>query len=455
MFKNIFSVALMCGTVITSLTAESPMKALIQRAKLIEGEIPSKPSISEFKKNADGVWRIYINGVETPIRGAGGVLSPGMLEHFKESGGNFTRTWGGDSLEEIVGGGERYIDRAYRLGIHVMPGLWIGHERHGFDYSDPKAIEAQRKMVRETVRKYKNHPAVVMWGLGNEMEDPVSQTGKPIIFRELNALAAIIKEEDPNHPVMTVIAGSAKGKVENIMKYYPAIDALGVNSYGAAAGTGEALVSHGWTKPFAITEFGVNGFWEVGKTSWGAPIEPHSTEKARTYYATHKLVCDMNQGKELCLGTFAFLWGWKQECTATWFGMVLPTFEKLPQVDAMVKAWTGKWPDNRCPNIKEVKADFHSGFVSRGQTLEAEAIVEDPDGDNMTYDWLVVEETKAQSTGGDFEHAPPSHPKLTIENNSSKCKVKAPSTPGPYRLFLTIRDGKGGAATANIPFKVN
>jgi hypothetical protein len=435
-------------------SGDKAMKELISRAKLIEGEIPKRATKVEFKKNKEGAWRLYIEGVETPIRGAGGVLSPGMLEHFKESGGNFTRTWGGDSLEAIVGGGERYIDRAYRLGIHVMPGLWIGHERHGFDYSDPEAIQAQRTMVRETVRKYKDHPAVVMWGLGNEMEDPVSQTGKKEIFQELEVLAKIIKEEDPHHPVMTVIAGAAKAKVQNIMKYYPSIDALGVNSYGGAAAIGEHLLAAGWEKPFAITEFGVMGFWEVGKTPWGAPIEPQSTEKARMYYAAHKLVCDMNDGKELCLGTFAFLWGWKQECTATWFGMVLPTFEKLPQVDAMVKAWTGSWPENRCPNIKSVNADFHSKYVKMGGVLEASVDVEDPNGDPMSYDWVISEETKVQSTGGDHEDGLPSFPELTLVNNKAKCKVKVPSTPGAYRLFLTIRDGKGGAATANIPFMV-
>ena len=66
------------------------------------------------------------------------------------------------------------------------------------------------------------------------------------------------------------------------------------------------------------------GFWEVAKTSWGAPIEPNSTAKSKTYYSTHKLVCDINDGKEMCLGTFAFRWGWKQEKTSTWFGMCLP-----------------------------------------------------------------------------------------------------------------------------------
>jgi hypothetical protein len=49
------------------------------------------------------------------------------------------------------------------------------------------------------------------------------------------------------------------------------------------AGAGSAIKAAGWTKPFAITEFGVNGFWEVGKTDWGAPYEPTSQEKGRSF----------------------------------------------------------------------------------------------------------------------------------------------------------------------------
>ena len=424
------------------------------KVSLIEGKIPEGPPKVELKPNAEGQWRLVINGHETPIRGAGGVLEPGMLEHFKSCGGNFSRTWSTDSLENIVGGGERYIDRAYRLGIHVMPGFWVGHERHGFNYGNAEQLKKQRDELRVAIRKYKNHPAIVMWGLGNEMEDPTSQSGNPLVWKELEVLAKIIKEEDPHRPVMTVIAGAGVEKIKNIMQYYPSIDALGVNAYGSASGVGEVLKQSGWKKPFAITEFGVRGFWEVGKTPWGAPIEPNSSEKARTYYASHTLVCNINDGKEMCLGTFAFLWGWKQECTATWFGMVLPSLEKLPQVDAMVKAWTGEWPANRCPSIQDVKASFFAKEIEANKEYRAEVIAKDPNGDGLHYEWLVVSETSAVSTGGDHENAPPAHPELVKVNHAPECCFMAPTKPGAYRLFVSIHDGKGGAATANIPFFV-
>ena len=407
-----------------------------------------------LKKNDTGFYRVFINDKETPIRGAGGVVQPGMLEQFKAVGGNFTRTWGIETLEEKVSGGKKYIDKAHELGINVMAGIWLGHERHGFNYSNQQQLEPQRKAVREADRKWKAHPGIVIWGLGNEMEDPQSKSGNIAVWKELEVLAKIIKEEDPNRPIMTVIAGSSPGKVKNLIKYCPTIDALGVNAYGSAGGAGASLVSSGWSKPFAITEFGVKGFWEVPTTSWGAPYEPNSTEKARSYYATHKLVTSTNKGSELCMGTFAFLWGWKQEKTSTWFGMYLPTMEKLPQVDAMVKAWTGKWPKNRCPKISSIDAPFLSKKVSKNETLTAEVVAIDPDGDPLKYEWTVVEESKAHSVGGDKEYVPQSYPDVTVKNSLNKGVIKAPSKSGAYRLFLTIRDGCQNAATANIPFFV-
>jgi len=407
-----------------------------------------------FEKNSDGFWRVNVNGKLIPVRGAGGVLAPGMLETFAKEGGNFTRTWGIESLEQKVTGGARYIDKAKELGVNVMAGIWIGHERHGFNYSNEAQVKKQREIVRAAVRKWKHHTGIAVWGLGNEMEGPQAVAGNPKVWQELEVLAKIIKEEDPNRPVMTVIAGSRAEKIKSLLKYCPTIDALGVNAYGAASGAGKDLVKAGWKKPFAITEFGVKGFWEASKTPWGAPYEPTSTEKAKSYYATHKLVTQINNGKEQCLGTFAFLWGWKQEKTSTWFGMFLKSKEKLPQVDALVKAWTGEWPANRAPKIEAVKADFSGKAVAANKKLIASVKATDPEGKPLKYDWVIVEESKAHSVGGDKEYEPPSFPALTLINNDPECVIMSPAKAGQYRLFLTIRDGDGNAATANIPFLV-
>lgn len=420
---------------------------------LREGDIPVGPAQVELRQNAAGAWRFFVNGEEFPVRGAGGAEEPGLLEHLKAAGGNCVRTWGIESLEKPVTGGERFIDRAYRLGVMVVPGLWLDHERHGFDYADTNFIARQRAKVLASVRRYKDHPAVLAWGLGNEMEGPADATGSAAVLREVEALAKLVKAEDPAHPVMTVIAFTS-AKIRPVSELCPSVDVLGANTYGGAAGVGGALKGNGWTRPFIVAEFGVPGFWEVPKTPWGAPFEPTSQEKALTFYSAHRLVFDENDGRELCLGTFAFLWGWKQERTATWFGMFLPTLEKLPMVDAMTKAWTGRWPVNRCPKVLGLTSPAAGRAVQPGVPLTAQLDVVDPEGDPLAYEWVVTSESTARSVGGEAEYVPEDHPELVTDGGGPDCRFTSPPRTGDYRMMVTVRDGRGSAATANFPFRV-
>ena len=419
-----------------------------------EASATNHPQKIELRQTTAGDWRFFVNDQEFPLRGAGGAEAPGLLEQLKEAGGNCVRTWGIQTLEARVTNGERFIDRAHQLGIMVIPGLWVQHERHGFDYADPAFITQQRTQLLAQVRAYRNHPAVLAWGLGNEMEGPADPTGSVVVLKEVEELAKLVKQEDPHRPVMTVIAFTGGGKVANLKQYCPSIDILGLNTYGAAAGAGAAVKAAGWTKPFAITEFGVNGFWEVGKTDWGAPYEPTSQEKGRSFYAAHRMVFELNDGKELCLGTFAFLWGWKQEKTATWFGMFLPSLEKLAPVDAMARVWTGHWPTNRCPVLHALNSPAAAKRIPPDQEFTATVDVDDPNGDILTFEWLVKSESTAKSVGGEEEYTPAAFPDLITGGSNATTRFRSPEQPGDYRLFVTVRDQRGGAATANFPFQV-
>jgi hypothetical protein len=417
------------------------------------GSIQAERPLILCRPDDDGQWHITVDGRSLPLRGAGGAVEPGLLEALQAAGGNVVRTWGIETLAHTYANGETYLDRAHRLGLMVVPGIWVQHERHGFDYSDPDFIAQQREAIRGDVRRYKDHPAILAWGLGNEMEGPSNPAGSVPVFKELEELIRIVKEEDPSRPVMSVIAYHPD-KIPSMIRHVPSLDILGINSYGAAAGVGAGLKAAGWDKPFALTEFGVLGFWEVPTTGWGAPLEPNSHEKARTYFATHRMVTELNEGAELCLGTFPFLWGWKQERTATWFGMFLPTGEKLGSVDAMTRLWTGDWPANRCPRIDKVESETYAATIAPDTPFTAHAVVTDPEDDALRYEWLIKAESTAASEGGDAEYVPPAYPALTLANNAATGRFISPSAPGPYRVFLTVYDGQGNAATANFPFLV-
>ena len=85
-------------------------------------------------------------------------------------------------------------------------------------------------------------------------------------------------------------------------------------------------------------------------TSFGAPPELTSTEKAVVYRDAYQRGCLDSGG--LCLGAFAFTWGFKMEATSTWYGMFLPNGDKLAAVDAMTEVWSGRPPADLCPEIR-------------------------------------------------------------------------------------------------------
>ncbi|WP_146577099.1 glycoside hydrolase family 2 TIM barrel-domain containing protein [Neorhodopirellula pilleata] len=398
--------------------------------------------------NDDGHYTLMRDGKPYFIYGAGGSEH---LDVLVEHGGNSIRTWGIESLEQQVDG-VALLDRCEALGITVCVGLWIGHERHGFNYRDPVQLDQQREAVRQAVRKYKDHPAVLMWGLGNEMEGPDSNEPTPHIWKELDQLASIIREEDQSHPIMTVIAGSSPVKVKGILEDYSNVDILGVNSYAAASSVASEIQAAGWKKPFVLTEFGPSGHWEVPTTSWGAAIEPKSREKAASYYVTQTMLIE--DAKAICLGSYCFVWGQKQEKTSTWYGMFLPTGEKLPQVDAISRAWTGKWPTNRCPRVDPIQCEFVNATVAPGVLVKAKLPAVDPNEDSMTWQWIVQAESTAASVGGDREPVPPIFEECIIGQDGDEVTLRTPAQPGNYRLFAIVRDGRGGAAAENVCFQV-
>jgi hypothetical protein len=400
-------------------------------------------------KNSRGAWELVRDGKPFLIQGVGG---SGSLQMAKDVGANSIRTWGIEQLEAKDPDGHTLLNRAEELGLTLCVGIWVKHERHGFKYDDAKFIQQQREEIRAAVRKYKDHPSVLVWGLGNEMESYVGTENAVRVWKELNELAKIIKEEDPNHPVMTVIAGADTGKIKEIMKYYPSIDILGINAYLGAGGAGGTLKGMGWTKPFIMTEYGPVGHWQAPKAPWGAAIEPSGNEKAANYFATLSTLIENKEG--LCLGSYAFLWGNKQETTSTWYGMLLSTGEKLPPVDALVRGWSGKWPTNRCPKLESIEFPIALKKGKPGEKVKASARVQDADGDALQYEWTVMAESKDLRGGGDAESVPASFPQAVQGAKEKECSLTLPKEKGAYRLFLVVRDGNGAATTGNVPFYV-
>ncbi|MEM1330244.1 MAG: glycoside hydrolase family 2 TIM barrel-domain containing protein [Planctomycetota bacterium] len=408
---------------------------------LMDGAAHAEAPRVEVRKSSDG-WQLYRGGEPYEVRGVGGNRD---LELLASIGGNSIRTWGQGQLDPRDADGRSLLDDAHDQGITVCAGYWVLHPRHGFDYSDEAAVQRQRDDFRAFVERWKHHPAVLVWAIGNEVEIGVDPAE---VFPEINRLAQIAKEVDPTRPTLTVLAGVWGGKTQAFMEHCPDVDILGTNAYSGLTAVRDELDAAGYAGPVMIGEFGPPGHWETDSTDWGAPIEPSSSQKAAHYARTYdKGVA----GDPDVVGSYVFLWGHKQERTATWYGMFLPTGELTESIETMAERWGGM-VQNRAPRVGPI--NLTSERFAPGAEVVASAQIIDPDGDPLDYDWFVEHESTDRRVGGDAEQAPDRVALERAVGEGARFSFTAPREPGQYRVFVIVRDGNGSAGTANLPFIV-
>ena len=422
---------------------------LVVAAALGADEKPAGAVKVEIKRE-DGRFQLYRGGQPYYIKGAVYWGDPdGMfpLADFAARGGNSVRT-GGDL--------RRVLDGAQRLGVTVTLGLPMKMESvHKFDYSDAQAVREQFEQMKKRVLEFKDHPALLLWGIGNELS--VGYKNRKV-WDAVNGVARMIHEMDPNHPAMTVIGdGSIRsGDIREIRQRCPDLDLLGVNYYKGVEKVPAKIREEGWDKPYVVTEWGPSGDWQVPRTEWKASIEETSTEKAQRYLERYQET--MLKDPERCLGSYAFIWQWRHERTQTWYGMFLESGERTESVNAMQFLWTGKWPANRAPRVEGLAIDGRMAgdnvYLKPGSSHTATLKVDDPDGDRLTYRWEVMPEVARGGYAGMGERRSKAMPELIRKAADRQLTFVAPEQEGAYRVFVNVLDGQGNAATANIPFFV-
>lgn len=402
----------------------------------------AKPIPVELKALENG-WQLLRGGAPYFIRGAGGNT---RLAELKAAGANSIRTWGGDAEETLA-----LLDKAHQLGLSVTVGLWLGHERHGFDYANTAQVAKQRQQIHDTVLKLKNHPAVLLWGIGNEMEG-FAEGDNPLIWQEVNYLAAMVKRLDPLHPTMTVTAYVHGERIPFVHQRSPAIDIHGINAYGGGVKSMlEKLQTAKASKPIVLTEFGPVGPWERPKTAWGAPLERTSTDKAATYKNSYHY--GVTAAGKMSLGSYVFLWGHKMESTETWFGLFLADGAMLGAVDVMTQIWSGQQASNLAPRVQALSTQAGT-TLAPGAKLSVSTAVEDPEQGELRSVWALKNESADIITGGDYRATPLAIPNVILSSKLSSAQLRMPQKPGAYRLFYTVYDDAGKAATANLPLYV-
>ena len=383
-----------------------------------------------------------------------GAVGSSGLELVKKYGGNGVRT----------GSSKRNLDEVQALGLKALANLPVGSQRGGFDYDNEEAVKQQHEKILQIVREMKDHPAVIMWALGNELDHVPQKVYEPNkiyynmkVWDAVNALAKDIHAIDPDHPVMTVVGSITEHKITALLNQCPDLDLLGVNEYGDLLNIPEWLRKWGWKKPYQVTEWGPTGFWQTRRTPWGFHIEETSSEKADKYKERYEgtILAD----KDMCLGSYVFLWRQHQEYTHTWFGMFDKEWRETEAVDVMRYEWTGKWPENRAPRVKSMHLNGKTArdFVTLvpGATANAQVVMEDPDnGDVITYEWELLREQMNMGYGGNGEKKPEAMDCSFKVSPDGTVSFTVPKEEGEYRLYVAGYDKGNHIATANIPVYV-
>ena len=398
-------------------------------------------------KNTEGKYQLLVNNEPFYIKGAG--LEFGNIPALAKHNGNSFRTWRTDNGEQS---GKEVLDEAQKYGLMVTMGIEVARERHGFDYNDDVAVKEQKERIRKEILEFKDHPALLIWAIGNELN---LKSTNPKVWDAVNDISKMIHEIDLNHPTTTTLAGISQQEVNYIEERCSDIDILSIQLYGTIVNLPEYLKNFGWKGPYMVTEWGATGHWEVPKTSWDVPIEENSTLKASNYLKRYQkaIASDTIQ----CLGSYVFLWGQKQERTPTWYGVFLEDEKETESVDVMHYVWNNKWPENRAPQIESFtlnsKTAYESVIIEPNKSVKAAIKISDFENNPINYSWEVLRESTDLKDGGDKEDRPERINIKITSNKNGEIKFKAPEK-GIYRLFAYADDGYNHAATANIPFKV-
>ena len=402
----------------------------------------SQVSKVEVSTNTQGNFELLKNGIPYYIKGAG------AKDHFDllvNSGANSIRIWSTNNSS--------LLDSAHQYGLTVTLGLHVRPERSGMDYNNEYAVKGQIEKLKNEVLKYKDHPALLVWGIGNEVDLKYSNFK---VWETIEILAKFIKEVDPNHPTMTVIAGVDPSKAYYIKKYCPSVDILGLNVYGSIENAGANLRKFNWDKPYIVTEWGVNGPFEARTTSWKAKVEPPNGFKADQRLRRYQEL--IVEDKERCLGSYCFLWGQKQESTATWHGMFLKNGNPTEAVDVMHYCWKGEWPNSRAPSIRDISLEnigWRKDHIIEPSKQASVKIEYSKYNNNKVYiEYVLYPEAFSNKIGGDIQKSPDPIPFEIVRQTENKLIFISPKKKGAYRLFAFVKNDKGQSSVANIPFLI-
>lgn len=393
-----------------------------------------------------GDWSLQLDGQPFFIQGVGcrermGADGTNYLALAEELGANAVRTWGLESTNQ------RYLDEAQARGLQVNVGIWLPHPgsavHPNLTYTQPDhpQLKAVRKQVRAYVRRYKDHPAVMLWTLGNEVFYAAGKDAREIagIKAFLQSLARMVKQEDPAHLVSYAAAGWRRARH---LREVSAIDVVGVNHYGDVLRLRWKLKQLGETRPFILTEMGPIRPEDSGRDHLEVPIDPSDIDKAQRYQL---YLAQLRARARHSFGAFVFMLGDPKPDDQTWWPLTLGEQKRLTYA-AVQAFYTGKEAANRPPLCAAVRIAVSELAPKEAFTLDV--IAADPDGDSLSFGanfWPL--DSWRQQKAADLV-------KARFEFQTPQLKLRAPKRQGRHLLFVTASDGQGHVCITRAALRV-
>ncbi|MCP4120703.1 MAG: hypothetical protein GY751_02995 [Bacteroidetes bacterium] len=394
----------------------------------------------------DDHWVLTVDGNPFEIKGVtfGYDDVENYRHHFKELkflGVNTIRIWAPNENTEQL------LNVAHEYDIKVMVGIWMRHGRPGmedddsFNYlTDTTGMTAMYSNALATVEKYKDHPAVLMWAVGNEVYLNMATNVEKRAYSELlERICRDIKMVDLSHPITSVEAWTFG--MDLWSELVPSVDIYGLNSYGPGANfLASEMEKRGIDKPYIVTEFGVTGEWDIKSTDNGIKVEPTDRQK---YDAIVDGYHNWIKPYPNCLGVYVFHYASGTNFISPW---LFTHHDKMtrPQYWAVREAYTGKKPVNNIPVIEafQLTDDDTNSETWIPVTLEVSNVEEEQLDVSFHYNQRTGSRKRRDQIN-----------KLSFQGNLTKgFKVKLPNENGPIKVYAFVNDTYGnlGIATTSI-----
>ncbi|MFJ1625722.1 discoidin domain-containing protein [Streptomyces sp. NPDC088190] len=412
----------------------------------VYGDVGSGPEPTNGAVRVSGTqgnWQLTVDDRPYTVKGLtwGPSIAdaPKYLPDVKSMGVNTIRTWGTDGSTEPL------LDSAAAQGIRVINGFWLqpgGGPGSGgcVDYvTDTTYKNSMLTEFARWVEEYKNHPATLMWNVGNEsvlgLQNCYSGTElenqRNAYTGFVNDVARKIHGIDPDHPVTSTDAWT--GAWPYYKRNAPDLDLYSMNSYGSLCKVRQDWIDGDYNKPYIITETGPAGEWEVPDDANGVPDEPTDVQKAEGYTKAWNCITG-HQG--VALGATMFHYGTEHDFGGVWFNLLPDGLRRLSYY-AVKKAYTGSTSGDNTPPVISGMTVSSAGATPAGGEFTVRADIRDPDGDRVTPKIYL----SGNYANGD---------KRLVEANwraagDGTFAVTAPEKLGVWKVYIQAEDGHGNA----------